>query len=170
MRSLKKGFEVLGHHVDASTGHVVRGSGGRAGAKRTRTVHTCGRSCQTYCKGSGSGRSTKAPSERCVVRCGAAKAASEGSLTVLDDERLPPCRCDPTLLTATFSQPALYVTEFCSKAAMNEAGIFQCLLAPHKRVTKLHTKWLEESFPQNHPSHPHSQIGSRSSVLVDAVL
>ena len=67
---------------------------------------------------------------RRVVRHGAAKAASEGSLTVLDDERLPPCRCDPTMLKVRF-QSSLYFTDF-SKVALNESGIFECLLVPHK--------------------------------------
>ena len=65
-----------------------------------------------------------------MVRFGAAKAASEGSLTVLDDERLP---CETTLLEVTFLIQLVFHSD-CSKAAMNASCIFEFLLVPHKHA------------------------------------
>ena len=58
-----------------------------------------------------------------MVRFGPVKAASEGSLTVLDDERVPRCRVDPR---GDVSSPA--------EATLIASGIFECLLVPHKHA------------------------------------
>ena len=61
-------------------------------------------------------------------RCGrllesVAKSASEGSPTVLDDERFPPCRCDPTLLEVTFPIQLVFHSIFPRPLCTNQVFV-----------------------------------------------
>ena len=149
---------LLGHSQDSagllpeSSGDPLPGKLATGFSQKGNIIRPAFRNGRTSCfvpLGSLSSSGKSAPG-RCVVRLCVAKAATDGSLTVLYDERLPPCWCDPTLLKVTVPiQLVCHRLFFFSEAAMNESVILKMFASSLDDENKFCTPECFTQVPSN---------------------